>query len=127
MSSKSPVWKATPSIIVEDVDRIQSKLDYNKYPDKNVKTQLPAKEKPSLSLETCKPLLPGQAVMLGTMKMIEPDVDAYVTPLSLCHPPSPREPACNLGMKIPSNVVTPVSKVKVIKKFNMNKFDLNCR
>lgn len=78
MSTRASSWKATPSIVVEDVDHRQSKLFNLKYPDRNSNCRPSLHEKHS-----CTSVIEMQTVV-GTIK---PDVDAYVTPLSLC--PSP--------------------------------------
>lgn len=65
----------TPSIVVEDVDRIQTRLEFQSPPSYTLKIQDNNNCHSPLSL----------CASFGTIK---PDVDAYVTPLSLCQQPS---------------------------------------
>lgn len=65
----------TPSIVVEDVDRIQTRLEFQSPPSYQLKIQDNNNCHSPLSLCT-------------SFGIIKPDVDAYVTPLSLCQQPS---------------------------------------
>lgn len=65
----------TPSIVVEDVDRIQTRLEFQSPPSYTLKIQDNNNCHSPLSLCT-------------SFGIIKPDVDAYVTPLSLCQQPS---------------------------------------
>lgn len=64
-----------PSIVVEDVDRIQTRLEFQSPPSYQLKIQDNNNCHSPLSLS-------------ASFGLIKPDVDAYVTPLSLCQQPS---------------------------------------
>ncbi|KZS07471.1 Uncharacterized protein APZ42_028586 [Daphnia magna] len=86
-------FQPTPSIVVEDVDHLQTRLGFQSPPSYHMKIHDNNNVPSTLSLCT-------------TFGIIKPDVDAYVTPLSLCQLPS--------TPKSPSSPVPPSSKDKVM-------------
>lgn len=74
-------FQPTPSIVVEDVDHLQTRLGFQSPPSYHMKIHDNNNVPSTLSLCT-------------TFGIIKPDVDAYVTPLSLCQLPStPKSPS----------------------------------
>lgn len=71
----SRYFQPAPSIVVEDVDRIQTRLEFQSPPSYQLKIQDNNNCHSPLSLS-------------ASFGLIKPDVDAYVTPLSLCQQPS---------------------------------------
>ncbi|KAI9553254.1 hypothetical protein GHT06_021150 [Daphnia sinensis] len=68
-------YQPTPSIVVEDVDHVQTRMGFQSPPSYHLKIHDNNNAPSPLSMCT-------------TFGIIKPDVDAYVTPLSLCQQPS---------------------------------------